>query len=70
MFFCFPAVMPVEANNMNYISVIVVGYTLLAMVWWFIRARKVFRGPQGGDDMCVDDYPNGGTVSNGTGHPI
>jgi hypothetical protein len=63
--------MPVEANNMNYISVIVVGYTLLAMVWWFIRARKVFRGPQGGDDVCSDEYySNGRSVQNGTGHPI
>ena len=56
---------------MNYISVIVVGYTLLAMVWWFIRARKVFRGPQGGDDVCSDEYySNGRSVQNGTGHPI
>jgi hypothetical protein len=62
--------MPVEANNMNYISVIVVGYTLLAMVWWFVRAKKVFRGPQGGDDMYVDNYSNGRSVQNGTGHPI
>jgi len=70
VFFCFPAVIPVEANNMNYISVIVVGYTLLAMIWWFVRARKVFRGPQGGDDLSFDDYSNGGFVQNGTGHPI
>jgi hypothetical protein len=49
---------------MNYISVILVGYFLLAMVWWFIRGRKVFRGPQGGEDGYVEDYsrnnsPNG-----------
>jgi choline transport protein len=67
VFFCFPAVMPVEANNMNYISVIVVGYFLLAMGWWFFRGRKVSRGPQGGDDMFVDKSNQNGSS---TGHPI
>jgi high-affinity Fe2+/Pb2+ permease len=64
VFFCFPAVMPVQANNMNYISVILVGYFLLAMVWWFIRGRKVFRGPQGGEDGYVEDY----STNNSNGH--
>jgi choline transport protein len=64
VFFCFPAVMPVQANNMNYISVILVGYFLLAMVWWFVRGRKVFRGPQGGEDMYVEDYSR----NNSNGH--
>jgi choline transport protein len=57
IFFCFPAVMPVEADNMNYISVILVGYFLLAMFWWLVRGRKVFRGPQGGvefDESSID----------------
>ena len=51
--------MPVQANNMNYISVILVGYFLLAMIWWVVRGRKVFRGPQG------DDW-NEHSVGNGT----
>jgi choline transport protein len=59
VFFCFPAVMPVQANNMNYISVILVGYILLAMVWWVIRGRKVFRGPQGGEDDRNESSHNG-----------
>jgi hypothetical protein len=56
--------MPVEANNMNYISVIVVGYMLLAMIWWVVRGRKVFRGPEGHEEVFVDDYVR----SNGNGH--
>ena len=59
--------LPVEPNNMNYISVIVVGYFLLAMFWWFVRARKVFRGPKGAEDIFVEDH-NG--TSNGHGHQI
>lgn len=56
--------MPVAPNNMNYISVIVVGYVLLAMIWWFVRGRKVFRGPEGHDEIMVDDMVN----ANGNGH--
>jgi choline transport protein len=58
--------MPVEANNMNYISVILVGYMCLALVWWFIRGKNVFRGPSHDDyTVEVDDRTNGGV-----GHPI
>ena len=42
--------MPVAPNNMNYISVIV--------------GRKVFRGPEGHDEIMVDDMVN----ANGNGH--
>jgi len=60
--------MPVTAQNMNYISVILVGYFLLAMFWWVVRGRKVFRGPQGlHDDLVVDDFdipPSGTPTSN------
>jgi hypothetical protein len=67
VFFCFPAVMPVQANNMNYISVILVGYFLLAMVWWLFRGRKVFRGPEGHADVFpVDD----GNRSDSNGNSI
>jgi hypothetical protein len=71
VFFCFPAVIPVTPQNMNYISVILVGYFLLAMIWWVVRGRKVFRGPQGlHDDLVVDDFDIPGSASpNSIGHP-
>jgi len=52
---------------MNYISVILVGYFLLAMVWWLFRGRKVFRGPEGHADVFpVDD----GNRSDSNGNSI
>ncbi|KAJ5407665.1 Amino acid/polyamine transporter I [Penicillium cosmopolitanum] len=46
VFFCFPQVMPVSAQNMNYTSVITVGLMTLVSIWWFIRGRTQYRGPQ------------------------
>lgn len=45
VFFCFPQVMPVTAQNMNYTSVITVGLMTLVSIWWFIRGRTQYRGP-------------------------
>lgn len=45
VFFCFPQVMPVTAQNMNYTSVITVGLMTLVSVWWFTRGRTEYRGP-------------------------
>ncbi|OQE31503.1 hypothetical protein PENSTE_c001G00629 [Penicillium steckii] len=46
VFFCFPQVMPVTAQNMNYTSVITVGLMTLVGFWWIIRGRTEYRGPQ------------------------
>lgn len=35
--FCFPNLLPVTGANMNYTSVIVVGWTLLATIWLFCK---------------------------------
>lgn len=43
--FCFPFVQPVDAANMNYVSVIVGGFTTFVTVWWFLRARQNYEGP-------------------------
>ncbi|EPE09359.1 choline transport protein [Ophiostoma piceae UAMH 11346] len=45
VFYSFPSYMPAEGNSMNYISA-VYGIVAIAIVLdWFLRARKVFRGP-------------------------
>lgn len=45
VFFCFPFVMPVSANNMNYTSVITVGLMALVALWWSYRGRHEYTGP-------------------------
>ncbi|KAK2761312.1 hypothetical protein FQN54_001834 [Arachnomyces sp. PD_36] len=46
VFFCFPFVLPATAQNMNYTSVITVGLMTLVGIWWFVHARKSYKGPQ------------------------
>lgn len=42
-FYSFPAVMPVTAGNMNYVSVVIAVYGLYCVIYWFARGRKRFR---------------------------
>ncbi|KAJ5599033.1 Amino acid/polyamine transporter I [Penicillium hetheringtonii] len=46
VFFCFPQIKPVTAQNMNYTSVITVGLMTLTGLWWIIRGRSEYRGPE------------------------
>lgn len=46
VFYSFPAVMPVEVNNMNYISVIMVGYALYLVVYWVFRGKYTFKSAE------------------------
>ena len=46
IFFCFPLVLPVTVQNMNYTSVIVVGLMVLTASWWLFRGRREYQGPQ------------------------
>ncbi|KAF4212905.1 hypothetical protein CNMCM8980_000258 [Aspergillus fumigatiaffinis] len=46
VFFCFPVTLPVTVHNMNYSSVIAVGLVTLTALWWFVRGRRDYRGPQ------------------------
>ncbi|KAE8155076.1 amino acid/polyamine transporter I [Aspergillus avenaceus] len=45
VFFCFPFVLPVTAQNMNYTSVIAVGLMALVGVWWAVQGQKSYQGP-------------------------
>ncbi|KAF2651592.1 choline transporter [Lophiostoma macrostomum CBS 122681] len=44
VFYCFPYVYPVEAENMNYSSLITGGLTIVVGIIWFIR-RDVYESP-------------------------
>jgi choline transport protein len=46
VFFCFPLILPATAQNMNYTSVIIVGLMFLVAMWWILRARREYQGPQ------------------------
>lgn len=43
IFFSFPFNMPATKDNMNYMSVIIVGYSLYAIIYWFSRGHKLFK---------------------------
>lgn len=45
VFFCFPFVLPVTVQNMNYTSVITVGLMTLVAIWWFFQGYRHYRGP-------------------------
>ncbi|SCW00469.1 LAFE_0C04874g1_1 [Lachancea fermentati] len=42
VFFCFPFVMPVDRNNMNYAAVVIVGYIIFTLIYWRFRGRYEF----------------------------
>ncbi|KAG8763947.1 hypothetical protein FRC11_008274 [Ceratobasidium sp. 423] len=46
VFFSFPFVMPIVPGNMNYASVVIVGYLVYLCGYWYIRGRHVFRVPE------------------------
>lgn len=43
VFFSFPQTMPVTKDNMNYISVIIVGLGIYAWLYWVLRGKKTFK---------------------------
>jgi amino acid transporter len=45
IFSTFPTAMPVTPQNMNYSSVVMVGWTFLGGVYYFVRGRKKFEVP-------------------------
>ncbi|SCU98825.1 LAFA_0G20340g1_1 [Lachancea sp. 'fantastica'] len=56
VFFCFPFVMPVEKDNMNYASVVIVGYLLFSLLYWVFRGRKNFHAVEEEDYGSEDPY--------------
>lgn len=42
VFFSFPPQLPVTKDNMNYVSVVILGYTLYALFYWRVKGVKEF----------------------------
>ncbi|CAG8888524.1 unnamed protein product [Penicillium egyptiacum] len=49
--YCFPYTLPFEAGNMNYVSAVVCGITLLSILCWICYGRKHFHIPE--LDICL-----------------
>lgn len=43
LLFCFPTTKSVTAASMNYASVVVVFFTLVATAWYFLAARGAYK---------------------------
>lgn len=46
VFFSFPAVRPITKDNMNYVSVVIVGYLIYAIAYWRWKGRYEFYLPK------------------------
>jgi len=42
VFFCFPFTMPVTPGDMNYAAAVLGGFTIYALIYWFLRAHRLF----------------------------
>ncbi|KAF3931160.1 hypothetical protein ABW19_dt0200250 [Dactylella cylindrospora] len=44
--FCMPVAIPVTAAGMNYASVVFMGFATISVIWYVVRGRKTFSGPE------------------------
>lgn len=44
--YCFPTVLPVNKQNMSYVTVVVTGLILFVVVLWLSTKKSTFKGPQ------------------------
>lgn len=49
--FSMPTALPVTEVTMNYASVVLAGFGVLAAVWYAVYARKVYKGPPESDGL-------------------
>ncbi|KAG0646589.1 putative amino-acid permease [Hyphodiscus hymeniophilus] len=49
--FSMPTTLPTTAVGMNYSSVILVGFMAISAAWYFVHARKVYKGPPASDGL-------------------
>lgn len=40
-----PVTLPVTPSSMNYASAVFAGFAVISIAWYFIHARKAFKGP-------------------------
>lgn len=70
--FCMPIAIPVTPTSMNYASVVFAAFFSVAVTWYFVSARKSFKGPPVLSDVQPEEgvavtahSPRPGQVENG-----
>ena len=58
-----PPVTPVTASTMNYSVVVTGGVMILSAIWYFIRGRKVYKGPLVDEDVAAVVLRRGSVVA-------
>ncbi|RSM01779.1 hypothetical protein CEP52_008319, partial [Fusarium oligoseptatum] len=59
--FCMPVSLPVTPSSMNYASVVFAGFGAISGIWYFVYARKHFKGPII-VDMGAEEYNSNGVT--------
>ncbi|CAI4061794.1 Hnm1p SKDI_07G1800 [Saccharomyces kudriavzevii IFO 1802] len=54
VFFSFPPVLPVTKDNMNYVCVVIVGYTAYSLLYWHFKGKKEFHAVEESEDEQAD----------------
>lgn len=57
VFFSFPPTLPVDRNNMNYVSVVIVGFTFYTLVYWRFKGRKEFSAIAEEEELLINLAP-------------
>ena len=52
--YSFPAIMPVAAGNMNYVSAVYFAVILIIVVDWFLRGRREYRGQEARREEAIE----------------
>ena len=64
VFFSFPPQLPVTKDNMNYVSVVIVGYFIYAVLYWRFKGVKEFNSLEDDDNDNDDEEHELDTVNN------
>ncbi|CAD1783750.1 similar to Saccharomyces cerevisiae YGL077C HNM1 Choline/ethanolamine transporter [Maudiozyma barnettii] len=68
VFFSFPPVLPVTKDNMNYVSVVLVGYFIYTVLYWKFKGVKEFNSLE--DDGEVEDIQDNESYNSESNSPV
>lgn len=58
VFFSFPPALPVTKDNMNYVSVVIVGFTAYALLYWKFKGHKDFSAVAEEEEELLNNGPD------------
>ena len=62
VFFSFPPVLPVTKDNMNYVCVVIVGYTAYSILYWKYKGKKEFHALEESENEQAEYSNNFDTI--------